>query len=72
MGDSFAEDRDCAGGRQLATPSKTLFPGAMDRPARTIAITGATGFAGRRVVERLLQEPDIVLRCLVRPKSESR
>ena len=58
--------------RHLATPSKTLYPGAMDRPARTIAITGATGFVGRRVVKRLLREPEIVLRCLVRPKSDTR
>jgi dihydroflavonol-4-reductase len=44
----------------------------MDGTARTIAITGATGFVGRRVVKRLLREPDIVLRCLVRPKSDTR
>ena len=37
---------------------------------RTIAITGATGFVGRHVVERLLQEPDIRLRCLVRASSD--
>jgi dihydroflavonol-4-reductase len=34
---------------------------------RTIAITGATGFVGRHVVERLLLEPDVDLRCLRRP-----
>ncbi len=39
---------------------------------RTIAITGATGFVGRHVVERLLKEPGTVLRCLVRPSSDSR
>ena len=44
----------------------------MDGPARTIAITGATGFVGRRVVKRLLRESDIVLRCLVRPMSDTR
>ncbi len=36
---------------------------------RTIALTGATGFVGTHVVERLLSEPDLVLRCLVRPTS---
>ncbi len=37
--------------------------------ARTIAVTGATGFVGGHVVERLLQEPGLELRCLVRPAS---
>lgn len=43
----------------------------MDRmqERRIIAITGATGFVGRHVVSRLLQEPDVSLRCLVRPGS---
>lgn len=36
---------------------------------RIIAITGATGFVGRHVVERLLKEPNLHLRCLVRPGS---
>lgn len=38
---------------------------------RTIAITGATGFIGHRVVERLLAEPDLTVRCLVRPGSDT-
>ena len=33
---------------------------------RTIALTGATGFLGQAVVERLLEEPSLKLRCLVR------
>ncbi len=36
---------------------------------RTIALTGATGFVGRHVVDRLLEEEDLELRCLVRPSS---
>ncbi len=42
----------------------------MTHTTRTIAITGATGFVGRHVVERLLQEPDLKLRCLVRAGSD--
>jgi dihydroflavonol-4-reductase len=38
---------------------------------RTVAITGATGFVGRAVVERLLSEPDLALRCLVRQQSDT-
>lgn len=44
----------------------------MDATGRLIAITGATGFVGRHVVERLLEEPGIVVRCLVRPSSDTR
>ncbi|MEM7434632.1 MAG: NAD-dependent epimerase/dehydratase family protein [Myxococcota bacterium] len=33
-------------------------------------MTGATGFVGRHVIERLLAEPDVRLRCLVRPTSD--
>lgn len=42
----------------------------MTNTIRTIAITGATGFVGRHVVERLLREPNTRLRCLVRPGSD--
>jgi dihydroflavonol-4-reductase len=43
---------------------------AMGEETRRIAITGATGFVGRHVVERLLAEPGLQLRCLVRRSSE--
>jgi dihydroflavonol-4-reductase len=39
---------------------------------KTIAITGSTGFVGRAVVERLLEEEGIHLRCLVRESSDTR
>lgn len=38
---------------------------------RIVALTGATGFVGRHVVSRLLDEPDLFLRCLVRPSSDT-
>ncbi len=41
----------------------------MGRRSKTIALTGATGFVGQHVVERLLSEPELRLRCLVRPRS---
>ena len=39
-------------------------------PHRLIALTGATGFVGRHVVDRLLEEDGLRLRCLVRPGSD--
>lgn len=38
---------------------------------RTVAITGATGFVGRAVVERLLEEEKLTLRCLARDESDT-
>ncbi|MGD8608593.1 MAG: NAD-dependent epimerase/dehydratase family protein [Myxococcales bacterium] len=43
----------------------------MKSDPRVIAVTGATGFVGRHVVERLMAEPELRLRCLVRPTSET-
>lgn len=37
---------------------------------RLVVLTGATGFVGRHVVERLLEQPDLRLRCLVRSGSD--
>lgn len=42
----------------------------MSDATRLITVTGATGFVGRTVVERLLQETDVRVRCLVRPDSD--
>ncbi len=42
----------------------------MSRNYRTVVVTGASGFVGTAVVERLLQAPDIHVRCLVRPGSD--
>ena len=45
---------------------------AMESPTRTIALTGATGFVGTEVLARLLREPGLELRCLVRRTSDVR
>ena len=43
----------------------------MNEARRTIALTGATGFVGRQVLHRLLEEPDLDVRCLLRPTSDA-
>jgi dihydroflavonol-4-reductase len=43
----------------------------MMETTRTIAVTGATGFVGSHVLDRLLQEPDVHVRCLVRRASDA-
>ena len=42
----------------------------MARRKRVVTITGANGFIGRHLVGRLLQEPGLRLRCLVREHSD--
>jgi dihydroflavonol-4-reductase len=42
----------------------------MARKKRTVTVTGATGFVGRHLVERLLEEGDYKVRCLVRRSSD--
>ena len=42
----------------------------MGKRKKIIIVTGASGFVGRALVERLLQEQDIHVRCLVRPDSD--
>jgi len=42
----------------------------MSTTRRTVAVTGATGFVGTHVLDRLLEEPDIDVRCLVRRTSD--
>jgi amino acid adenylation domain-containing protein/FkbH-like protein/thioester reductase-like protein len=39
-------------------------------PAKTIMLTGATGFVGRFLLAQLLQDTDAVIYCLVRAESE--
>jgi dihydroflavonol-4-reductase len=42
----------------------------MAKRKRIVTVTGATGFVGRYLVERLLEESDYKVRCLVRPDSD--
>ncbi|MEP4148402.1 MAG: NAD-dependent epimerase/dehydratase family protein [Halioglobus sp.] len=42
----------------------------MSRQQKIVTVTGATGFVGRVLVRRLLEEPDVEIRCLVRPGSD--
>lgn len=37
----------------------------------TVTVTGATGFLGRRLVQSLLQEPELQVRCLIRESSDT-
>ena len=39
---------------------------------RTIALAGATGFVGRHVLARLLEEEDLDVRCLIRDPADQR
>lgn len=43
----------------------------MARKKRIVTVTGATGFVGRHLVERLLDEGSFTVRCLLRPGSDS-
>jgi nucleoside-diphosphate-sugar epimerase len=42
----------------------------MAKGNRIIAVTGASGFVGRVLVERLLREKNVHVRCLVRPETD--
>jgi len=42
----------------------------MAKAKKIITVTGASGFVGRVLVERLLQEKNIQVRCLVRPDTD--
>ncbi len=42
----------------------------MAKKQRVITVTGATGFVGRHLIERLLEESGCKVRCLVRPGSD--
>ena len=43
----------------------------MGTTTRTIAVTGATGFVGKYVLDRLLEESDLDVRCLIRRRSDA-
>jgi nucleoside-diphosphate-sugar epimerase len=50
----------------LPTPDGTL---PRLQPGSTVLVTGATGFIGGRLVERLIQQGEVQIRCIVRDSS---
>jgi nucleoside-diphosphate-sugar epimerase len=52
----------------LPTPDGTL---PRLQPGSTVLVTGATGFIGGRLVERLIQQGEVQIRCIVRDSSST-
>lgn len=67
---SISEDEVIDLDREAALPLDIVaLAGSPCTPAKVILLTGATGFVGRFLLERLLQETDAQIHCLVRART---
>jgi nucleoside-diphosphate-sugar epimerase len=58
---------------EAAPDSRPIPDGTLPRlePGSTVLVTGATGFIGGRLVERLIEQGEVQIRCIVRDSSST-